>query len=83
MQTATRAGELQQRAKQAPPQPRRPGSWLGGLILFGVLLAGWTMFVMMLEDFDFDTGFIALFCATLSMFVIKAFGSAVRGRDAF
>lgn len=66
--------QQQQRVERRSPdsiRERKRGK-LFNYSLLVVLLAAWFIFVQALEGLDGDTVFLAVFCAALSMFIIKS-----------
>jgi hypothetical protein len=80
MQTARKpnaSGSESARQSDATPKARRTPA--PGIIVSAVVLGFYVWIVNMLEGIDFDTLFLAFFCAGLTMFVFKAMATAFAG----
>ena len=78
MQTARKPIARQSESRQQQPKQRATMP-LTDVIVFVGLLAAWGWFVQSLEGIDLDTGFLAVYCTVLSMFILKSVYIGLRG----
>lgn len=83
MQQTIRSRSARKEEKSArrrdPGQRERHGLSLEPVIAVA-FLGAYLWLASQMEGINFDTGFIALFCAFLSVFVVRCFHAAISGR---